>query len=79
MLYNIKLSLLLMKQDKRTKRTKASLLKTLLKLLENKDYSEITITELTEKADVARQTFYRNYNSKDDNLFEVFINDFIQP
>jgi AcrR family transcriptional regulator len=68
MLYNIKLSLLLMKQDKRTKRTKASLLKTLLKLLENKDYSEITITELTEKADVARQTFYRNYNSKDDIL-----------
>jgi AcrR family transcriptional regulator len=57
-----------MKQDKRTKRTKASLLKTLLKLLENKDYSEITITELTEKADVARQTFYRNYNSKDDIL-----------
>lgn len=58
----------LMKQDKRTRRTKAWLLETLLKLLENKEYSEITITELTEKADIARQTFYRNYSSMDDIL-----------
>jgi AcrR family transcriptional regulator len=57
-----------MKQDKRSKRTRAWLLETLLKLLDNKDYSEITITELTEKADIARQTFYRNYDSKDDIL-----------
>jgi len=57
-----------MKQDKRTRRTKAWLLETLLKLLENKEYSEITITELTEKADIARQTFYRNYSSMDDIL-----------
>jgi len=57
-----------MKQDKRTKRTRAWLLETLLELLESKDYSEITITELTEKADIARQTFYRNYDSMDDIL-----------
>lgn len=57
-----------MKQDKRSKRTRAWLLETLLKLIENKEYSEITITELTEKADIARQTFYRNYNSMDDIL-----------
>ena len=57
-----------MKQDKRSKRTRAWLLETLLALLEFKDYSEITITELTEKADIARQTFYRNYDSMDDIL-----------
>lgn len=57
-----------MKQDKRTKRTRAWLLETLLELIEEKEYAEISITELTEKADVARQTFYRNYNSKDDIL-----------
>ncbi len=57
-----------MKQDKRSKRTRAWLLETLLVLLEKKEYSEISITELTEKADIARQTFYRNFNTKDDIL-----------
>ncbi len=57
-----------MKKDKRSKRTRAWLLETLLELIEKKDYSEISITELTEKADIARQTFYRNYNSMDDIL-----------
>lgn len=57
-----------MKQDKRSKRTRAWLLETLLKLLDNKDYSDISVTELTEKADIARQTFYRNYDSMDDIL-----------
>ncbi|MGE5347841.1 MAG: TetR/AcrR family transcriptional regulator [Actinomycetota bacterium] len=57
-----------MKQDRRSKRTRAWLLETLLELLENKEYSGITVTELTEKADIARQTFYRNYDSMDDIL-----------
>jgi AcrR family transcriptional regulator len=57
-----------MKQDKRSKRTRAWLLDTLLELIETKEYSEISITELTEKSDIARQTFYRNYNSIDDIL-----------
>ncbi len=58
----------IVKQDKRSKRTRAWLLATLLELIEEKDYSEISITELTEKADIARQTFYRNYSTKDDIL-----------
>ena len=57
-----------MKQDKRSRRTRAWLLDTLLELLDEKDYAEITITELTDKADIARPTFYRNYTSKDDIL-----------
>ncbi len=58
----------IMKQDKRSRRTRAWLTDTLLELLEEKDYAEISITELTEKADIARPTFYRNYSSKDDIL-----------
>jgi AcrR family transcriptional regulator len=58
----------LMKLDKRSKRTKAWLLETLLELIEIKDYSEISVTELTEKSGIARQTFYRNYASMDDIL-----------
>ncbi len=57
-----------MKQDKRSKRTRAWLLETLMELIEKKEYSEISITELTEKADIARQTFYRNYDCMDDIL-----------
>lgn len=57
-----------MKQDKRSKRTRAWLLETLLELIAAKDYSEISITELTEEAGIARQTFYRNYGSKEEIL-----------
>ncbi len=57
-----------MNQDKRSRRTRAWLLETLLELIEEKDYAEISITELTQKAGIARQTFYRNFNTKDDIL-----------
>ncbi len=58
----------MIKQDKRSKRTRAWLLDTLLELIETKEYSEISVTELTERSDIARQTFYRNYNTIDDIL-----------
>jgi len=65
-----------MKDDRRSKRSRAWLLETLLELMEEKDYADIGIKELTERADVARQTFYRNFRSKDDILLlqmdEVF-------
>mgnify|MGYP001007737565 FL=1 len=58
----------IMKQDKRSTRTRAWLLETLLELIEEKEYSEISITELTERAGVARQTLYRNYTGMNDIL-----------
>jgi AcrR family transcriptional regulator len=58
----------IMKQDKRSKRTRAWLLETLLELIEEKEYSEISITELTERAGIARQTLYRNYTGMNDIL-----------
>jgi len=57
-----------MKEDKRNKRSRAFLVETLLELLEEKEYADISIKELTEKAGIARQTFYRNYQSMDDIL-----------
>lgn len=54
--------------DKRIMRSRKWMLETLLLLLEVKDYKDITIKELTEKADIARQTFYRNYKSIDEIL-----------
>ncbi len=37
-------------------------------LMSEKDYASITITEITQKADVSRMTYYRNYSSKEDIL-----------
>ena len=57
-----------MKQDRRSKRTRLWLYESLLELMKSKDYTDISITELTEKSDIARQSFYRIYASKDDIL-----------
>ena len=35
-------------------------------LIDKKAFSEITISELVKKAGIARSTFYRNYESKED-------------
>ena len=40
----------------------------LLKLMKEKPVSDITITELVEEAQVARVSFYRNFNDKEDVL-----------
>jgi len=40
----------------------------LLELLSEKPYNKITITEITSTAQLARRTFYRNFDSKEDIL-----------
>ena len=42
----------------------------LLKLIQEKDLSDITVSELAELAGVARVTFYRNYLELSDILFD---------
>ncbi len=37
-------------------------------LMSEKDYASISITEITQKANVSRMTYYRNYSSKEDIL-----------
>ncbi len=41
---------------------------TLVTLLEEKEFSAITIQEITAKALVSRQTFYRNFQNKNEVL-----------
>lgn len=48
--------------------SKEWIIESLLKLLWEKPYSKITITEITSVAQLARRTFYRNFDSKDDIL-----------
>lgn len=43
----------------------------LLELMSKKTYGEITITELCEKLNMPRKTFYRYFESKDDALYAL--------
>ena len=47
------------------------LLTSLLLLMQKKDFEDISITVLTEKAGVSRMSFYRNYQSKEEILTDA--------
>ena len=51
--------------------TREALCTALLYLMETKSFEEIRISELTRKAGVSRQAFYRNYSSKQDIVMEI--------
>lgn len=52
-----------------TLQSKEWIMESLLKLLSEKPYNKITITEITSKAQLARRTFYRNFDSKEEILY----------
>lgn len=58
--------------DRRVTRTKAALTAALFELLGEKDFSKISITELTRRADVDRKTFYLHYQTIDEILEEFY-------
>ena len=60
------------KMDRRVQRTLQSLRTALLELIKEKDYDDISIEEITERADVGRTTFYLHYKDKEDLLMEEF-------
>jgi AcrR family transcriptional regulator len=49
------------KPDRRVLRTRTFLFDALISLLKEKPFNAISITDLTERANIARPTFYRNY------------------
>ena len=49
-------------------RVKSNITKALFRLMHEKSFSDISITELIRDAGVARVSFYRNYDSKEDVL-----------
>ena len=52
-------------------RVKNAISEALLALMHEKSFSEISITEIIERAGVARASFYRNYESKEDVLHKL--------
>ena len=47
-------------------RTKSAIKKALLELIDEKNYPEITVHEITKRGNVGRSTLYRHYQSKAD-------------
>ncbi len=58
--------------DRRIKRTRAALAQALLDLAGERPFAQLTIRELTERADVGYATFFRHYPSKEALLLDVF-------
>lgn len=59
------------KRKKANKRVKGSIIRALFELMHEKSFSDITISELIRRAGVARVSFYRNYESKEDVLLTL--------
>ena len=57
--------------DRRVRRTHKSLGDALIALSLEKDYDEITIQEITDRADIGYRTFFRHYADKDELLKDV--------
>lgn len=60
------------KIDRRVKRTRRALREAMTNLMAEKGYDQVTIEELTDRADIGRTTFYLHYNAKQDLLIEQF-------
>ncbi|MEM7116825.1 MAG: TetR/AcrR family transcriptional regulator [Chloroflexota bacterium] len=58
------------KLDRRVKRTRALLNNALMQLIREKGYDNVTIEDITERANLGRTTFYLHYQSKDDLLLD---------
>lgn len=59
------------KRKEENLRVKSSITEALLSLMYQKSFSDITITEIIQTAKVARVSFYRNYDSKEDVLITL--------
>ena len=59
------------KIDRRVMKTKKSIRKAFILLINKKDLNDITITELSNLADIDRKTFYLHYETVNDVYKEL--------
>jgi len=62
--------------NRQVQRTCSWIFEALLLLMNEKSYNKITVSDIIEKAGIARQTFYRNFKDKDEVVFKYFSNIF---
>ena len=59
------------KEDRRVNRTKKAILSAFAELISEKEYSEITVTDIAERADINRKTFYNYYSNIEALLADI--------
>jgi len=57
--------------DRRQKKTRNSIYQAFESLMADKHYSAITVSDIIEKADIGRSTFYAHFETKDDLLEDM--------
>lgn len=62
---------LLMKNDRRIHKSKKGLKDALITLMAEKEFEKITVTDLVQKADLNRGTFYKHFQTKEELLEEL--------
>ncbi|MFV0307404.1 MAG: TetR/AcrR family transcriptional regulator [Desertimonas sp.] len=60
------------RRERKRRSTRTAIVEAALELFEQQGYSETSIEEITERADVARRTFFRHFVSKDAVLLPDF-------
>lgn len=60
-------------QNPAAKQSRGWIMSALVELMKEKDYSNIKVSDIVNKAMLARKTFYRHFNKKEDVLIAHFI------
>lgn len=59
------------KTDRRVLRTRKAIRSAFAELLSEKDYNDITVTDISERADINRKTFYNYYRNTEDLVQDI--------
>ena len=59
--------------DRRVRKIKIAIIKALEKLLREKDFHDIAVTDIADRADIVKTTFYNHYNDKFDLVRSVVL------
>ena len=59
------------KRDRRVEKTRNAIINAFKEMIIEKDFKDITIKELAERANINRKTFYLHYQSIDEILFDL--------
>ena len=65
------------RRKEENKRVRTAIMRAFFQLFSKKKLEDITVTEIVSEAGVARASFYRNYNSKDE-VMETALRDMLQ-
>ena len=60
--------------DRRVEKTKSAIIESLSSLMSEKEYQDISVSDIIKKANVGRSTFYENYENKDEVFDEILDN-----